>query len=113
MGLSAGRLAEVFAVAFSGVNRRTSLVSGLRNSSKRDRRGRSITLRDPGNKRAIYSTTVLVWLRIPGCGPSGFAREPRPLPLAMSRCLPLGVTRTEVGYHPAGMKPSEWLLPGW
>src|SRR6266545_6229254 len=35
-----------------------------------------------------------------------------PFPLATSRCLPSGVTRTEVGYQPTGMKPSERLLPG-
>src|SRR5215813_12347524 len=35
-----------------------------------------------------------------------------PLPLATSKRLPSGVTRTEVGYQPVGMKPSERLLPG-
>src|SRR4051812_45811251 len=34
-----------------------------------------------------------------------------PLPLATRRCLPSGVTRTEVGYQPTGIKPSERLLP--
>src|SRR5437667_9111472 len=34
-----------------------------------------------------------------------------PFPLATNRRLPSGVTRTEVGYQPAGMKPSERLLP--
>src|SRR6476661_2075128 len=60
----------------------------------------------------MYSTTVFVWLIIPGCGPCGLAREPAPFPLATSRCLPSGVTRTEVGYHPAGIKPSERLRRG-
>src|SRR5215510_11967242 len=34
-----------------------------------------------------------------------------PLPLATNRRLPSGVTRTEVGYQPTGIKPSERLLP--
>ncbi len=38
--------------------------------------------------------------------------DSKPLPLATSRCLPSGVTRTEVGYQPTGMNPSERLLPG-
>src|SRR5580658_1955947 len=36
-----------------------------------------------------------------------------PLPLATSSLRPSGVTRTEVGYHPTGMKPQEALLPRW
>src|SRR2546427_10691887 len=34
-----------------------------------------------------------------------------PFPLATNRRLPSGLTRTEVGYQPTGMKPSERLLP--
>ncbi len=49
---------------------------------------------------------------MPGWGPSGLALEMAPLPLATSRCLPSGVTRTDVGYQPTGMNPSERLLPG-
>ena len=33
--------------------------------------------------------------------------------LCGTRYLPSGVTRTEVGYQPAGMKPKERLFPGW
>src|SRR5271170_7712817 len=36
-----------------------------------------------------------------------------PLPLATTSLRPSGVTRTEVGYHPTGMKPQEVLLPRW
>src|SRR2546429_6820309 len=66
----------------------------------------------PVSSRAMYWTVRLVVLFTPGCGPSGLALEIIPFPFAISRCLPSGVTRTEVGYQPAGMKPSERLLPG-
>src|SRR3954453_23731113 len=69
-----------------------------------------MTLGEPGKRRAMYSTVVLVWLATPGCGPSGFAREPFPLPLATSNFLPSGGTRTEVGYHPTGIKPRDRLF---
>src|SRR5438876_1081711 len=59
----------------------------------------------------MYCTVRLVGLLTPGCGPNGLALGASPLPLATSRCLPSGVTRTEVGYHPTGMNPSERLLP--
>ncbi len=71
-----------------------------------------MTLSEPGKSLAMYSTTELVWLLTPGCGPRGFAREALPLPFATRSCLPSGVTRTEVGYQPTGIKPSERLLPG-
>src|SRR6266545_4099187 len=35
-----------------------------------------------------------------------------PFPLATKRRLPSGVTRTDVGYQPTGMNPSDRLLPG-
>src|SRR5436309_10690308 len=60
----------------------------------------------------MYWTVRSSGLLIPGCGPSGLALGRMPLPLATSRCLPSGVTRTLVGYQPTGMKPSERLLPG-
>src|SRR5439155_23784973 len=59
-----------------------------------------------------YCTVSLVVLFTPGCGPSGLALGIIPFPFAIKRCFPSGVTRTEVGYHPAGMKPSARLLPG-
>src|SRR3982750_1565326 len=66
----------------------------------------------PWKSRPMYSTVGLDVLFTPGCGPSGLALEMIPLPLATSRCLPSGVTRTEVGYQPTGMNPNERLLPG-
>src|SRR5216110_2813963 len=66
----------------------------------------------PRKSRPIYCTVGSAELLMPGCGPCGLAREIVPLPLATSRCLPSGVTRTEVGYQPTGMKPRERLLPG-
>src|SRR5215472_3529390 len=66
-------------------------------------------LKLPRKRRAMYWTVELF---TPGCGPFGLADDERPLPLATRRCFPSGVTRTEVGYHPTGMKPSERLLPG-
>src|SRR2546430_14762902 len=59
----------------------------------------------------MYSRTLAGGSR-PGCGPLRFALEIRPFPLATTRRLPSGVTRTEVGYQPTGMKPRERLLPG-
>src|SRR5437879_6296661 len=65
----------------------------------------------PCSKPAMYSWTLAGGPFLPGCGPCGFAFGRIPLPLVTSRRLPSGVTRTEVGYQPTGMKPSERLLP--
>src|SRR5262245_10601683 len=60
----------------------------------------------------MYSA-VVADLRNPGViGPCGLAREDKPLQFATSKCLPSGVTRTEVVYQPTGIKPSERLFPG-
>src|SRR5260370_24701748 len=71
-----------------------------------------MTLSVPRKRLAMYSTVRFVFAGTPGCGPSGFAFGMTPLALATRRCLPCGVARTEVGYHPTGMKPRERLLPG-
>src|SRR5262245_29022401 len=71
-----------------------------------------MTLSVPRNSRAMYCTVGFVLLLIPGCGPIGLATGMTPLPLATNRLFPSGVTRTDVGYHPTGMKPSDRLLPG-
>src|SRR5258705_13257342 len=42
----------------------------------------------------------------------GLASGAVPFPFAIKSFLPSGVTRTLVGYHPAGMNPRERLLPG-
>src|SRR5436190_23492360 len=60
----------------------------------------------------MYCTVLSAAVVFPGCGPSGLAKGMTPFPFAINRCLPSGVTRTEVGYQPAGIKPSERLLPG-
>src|SRR5678816_1451592 len=65
----------------------------------------------PSIKLAMYSRTV-AGPPPPGCGPFRFDFEIKPLPLATSNRLPSGVTRTDVGYQPTGIKPSERLLPG-
>src|ERR1035437_9831446 len=70
-------------------------------------------LRAPWNSREISCTSWPPSGLTPGCGPRGLALDVRPLPLATSRCLPSGVTRTEVGYQPTGMNPNERLLPGF
>src|ERR1039457_4792454 len=70
-------------------------------------------LRVPGKSRPMYCTVASLLTLTPGCGPSGLAFEVSPLPLATSRCLPSGVTRTDVGYQPTGMNPSERLLLGF
>src|ERR1044071_1095638 len=59
----------------------------------------------------MCSTMVPGAYFLSGRGPLGLALGTRPLPLATKRCLPSRVTRTEVGYQPTGMKPSERLLP--
>src|SRR5439155_24643075 len=59
----------------------------------------------------MYSRTVEGG-SLPGCGPLRLALEITPLPLATNNRLPSGVTRTEVGYQPTGIKPSERLRPG-
>jgi hypothetical protein len=70
-------------------------------------------LKVPWNSRAISCTAGPSEGFTPGCGPSGLALGVIPLPLATSRCFPSGVTRTDVGYQPTGMNPSERLLPGF
>src|SRR3954452_10577713 len=59
----------------------------------------------------MYSSIVPAAFFFPGCGPLRLALELNPLPLVTSSCLPSGVTRTEVGYHPTGMKPMGRLRP--
>src|SRR5579859_5891496 len=62
----------------------------------------------PGNKSAMCVVGGPPFR--PGTGPVGFGLDVSPFPLATSRCLPSGVTRTEVGYQPTGMNPSERAL---
>ena len=69
-------------------------------------------LKVPRNRPAIYCTPGSVDLFSPGSGPRGLGLGITPLPLATSKCRPSGVTRTEVGYQPTGMKPRERLFPG-
>src|SRR5207249_1074254 len=71
---------------------------------------RSIISNVPRNRPPMYSRTLAggSW---PGCGPYRLALGMIPFPLATNRRLPSGVTRTEVGYQPTGMNPSERLLP--
>src|SRR5205807_3680010 len=40
---------------------------------------------------------------------SRFGLDPSPSPQPTSRILPSGVTASEVGYQPVGMKPFTWL----
>src|ERR1051325_9800574 len=67
-------------------------------------------LKVPWSRPAIYSCT-LPGGSLPGCGPYRFDLGRIPLPFVTSKCLPSGVTRTEVGYQPTGIKPNERLLP--
>src|SRR5262245_48788225 len=60
----------------------------------------------------MYSTMLFVGLLMPGCGPKGLAFEVNPFPFATNIFLPSGITRTEVGYQPTGINPSERDLPG-
>src|ERR1035441_374097 len=113
MGLSAGRCAETLASALSGLQRYACAVWPISGASNALRGGRSMMLKVPWKSREISCTFGSVPELTPGCGPRGLALGVRPLPLATSRCLPSGVTRTDVGYQPTGMNPSERLLPGF
>src|ERR1039457_4297518 len=77
------------------------------------RGGRGMMVRGAWKRLAMYCTGSELSERTPGWGPWGLALEERPLPLATSRCRPSGVTRTDVGYQPTGMNPSERLFPGF
>src|SRR6267142_2933644 len=112
MGLSEGRGAVTGAEALSGLHRYASAVYSFICFSNFAREGRSMTLSVPRKRLAMYSTVRLLFVLTAGCGPSGFAFGIIPFPFATSRCLPSAVTRTDVGYQPTGMKPSERLLPG-
>src|SRR5882672_4889792 len=112
IGLSEARGAVTFAEASSGLHRYASAVYSFNCFSNFAREGRSMTLSVPRKRLAMYSTVRLLFVLTAGCGPSGLAFGMTPLPLATSKCLPSVVTRTEVGYQPTGMKPSERLWPG-
>src|ERR1017187_5304224 len=113
LGFFAGRCAETLASDLSGLQRYACAVKPASCASNSLRGGRSMMLRVPWNSRPMNCTSWSVERLTPGCGPSGLALGVIPLPLATSRCLPSGVTRTDVGYQPTGMKPSERLLPGF
>ena len=66
----------------------------------------------PLNRPPMYSVTDSGGTLSPGLGPFGFAFEIKPFPLATSNRRPSAVTRTDVGYHPTGMKPNDRLFPG-
>src|SRR5262249_40247956 len=65
----------------------------------------------PRYRPAIYCRTVAL-RGASGFGPCGLARGEQPRPSAMYSRLSIGLKRTDVGYMPAGMKPSGWALPG-
>src|SRR5215469_15219569 len=69
-------------------------------------------LKVPFSSLAMYCVVGSSVFLTPGWGPSGLALGVIPFPLATNKCLPSGVTRTEVGYQPTGIKPRERLLPG-
>src|SRR6266568_3584149 len=112
IGLLDGRPALTAPSALSGLQRYASAVQTASCCSRSFRGGRSMMLKVPRKSRPMYCTVGSAELLTPGWGPLGLALEIVPLPLATSRCLPSGVTRTEVGYQPTGIKPSERLLPG-
>src|SRR4029078_12141933 len=74
--------------------------------------GKSMMLIEPLRSRPMYSWLAAADALIPGWGASGLGKGVKPLPLVTSNFLPSGLTRTEVGYHPVGMKPRDRLLPG-
>src|ERR1043166_5338303 len=112
MGLSAGRLAHTLVSGFRGLHWYACAVYGASWVANSFLEGRSMMLSVPRKRPPMYCTVRLVESFGTGCGPSGLANEVTPLPFAMRSFRPLGVTRTDVGYQPAGMKPRERLLPG-
>src|SRR2546421_1561310 len=110
-GLSGARFAVTRRSDWTGAQRYASVVQVASCPLNLSPGGRSMISSVPWNRPPMYSRT-LAGGSLPGCGPLRFAFEMMPFPLATSRCRPSGVTRTEVGYQPTGMKPSERLLPG-
>src|SRR6267142_1080833 len=109
IGLPSGGLALTAASLRNGVHFKTSEVHCAICCVISFFDGRSMMLNVPRNRCAMYCSVDLPGT---GCGPRGLAIATLPLPLAMRSFFPSGVTRTEVGYQPLGMNPSERLLPG-
>ena len=111
IGLFSGRF-PVGALSFRrGEQRKAVAVNASSCFSNSGLGGMSTMLTLPLNNPPMYSTTVFGGVFFPGCGPAGFAFDALPLPFAISSLLPSGVSRTEVGYQPVGMKPIDRLWP--
>src|SRR5664280_17295 len=110
MGLFSGLGLEIPESALSGAQRYASAVQAAICEAALDARGSSMMLRVPRSNPAMYSGVDSP----PGMGwgPCGLASGIIPFPLATRSVLPSGVTRTEVGYQPTGIKPRDRLLPG-
>src|SRR5436190_24079452 len=72
--------------------------------------GRSMTDTEPCMSPPMYSLMTAGAL-LPGLSPCRLAFEMPPLPFATKSLFPSGDTRTEVGYQPVGINPSERALP--
>src|SRR6267378_3377181 len=108
-GFPSGRVVLTCASGRRGVHFRTSAVHAAIGDVNCFRDGKSMMLNVPRSSLPIYCSLDLLGN---GCGPFGLAIAMLPLPFATSSWRPSGVTRTDVGYHPTGMKPNERLCPG-
>src|ERR1041385_3680058 len=111
IGLSGARWARTGRSACTGLQRDARAGQSASCSFNFSPWGRSMIPNVPRNRPPMYSRTLAGGSRV-GCGPWRLAFEMIPLPFATNRYLPSGVTRTDVGYQPTGMKPSERLRPG-
>src|SRR5690242_7677779 len=74
--------------------------------------GMGMTVSAPDSVVPMYGYGSLPFLSGLASLGIGFAFVCSPLPTPTSSVLLSGVTATEVGYQPVGMKPTTWLLSG-
>src|SRR5262245_19199054 len=107
IGLPGGLDAVIAESGRNGVQARVVFVQVPSTFSSSLRGGSSMTLIVPRIKLAMYCSVLR-----PGCGPRGFAVAFVPFTFAINSCFASGVKRTEVGYQPVGIKPSDRVFPG-
>src|SRR5262245_43503914 len=102
-----GEGAETAAPARSGLHSWACLVKSAIFAGEGGARRERVPWKSP----PMYSRTVAGGGAM-GLGRCRLARGTRPLPLAIRIRSPFGTNRTQVGYQPAGMIPSDAPLPG-
>src|SRR3954471_22100187 len=107
MGLSASRVAvRGDCSAFSGLHSNAVLVNLAMSAGDGGGMNDSVPL----NRPPIYSR-IVGGDSAPGRGPCEFAFDDIPLPLVTRMRFSLPWNRTEVGYQPTGMNPSDLAWP--